>query len=65
MSDVDAALSTVFASLSPLVIEEVVDQGELILIRARTPSVAMLCPGCGPLTDRGHGYHERMVPDVR
>jgi transposase len=64
MSDIDAVLSTVFAGLSPLVIEEVADQGELILIRARTPSAMVACPGCGVLTQRVHGYHERVVADV-
>ncbi|GAA2912099.1 hypothetical protein Acy02nite_90060 [Actinoplanes cyaneus] len=57
-------LSTVFAGLSPLVIEDVVDQGELILIQARTPSSAVACPGCRALTQRVHGYHERVVADV-
>lgn len=55
MSDVDAVLSAVFAGLSPLVIEDVVDQGELILIQARTPSSAVACPGCGAL--RHHAEH--------
>ena len=64
MSDVDAVLSAVFGGLSPLVIEEVVDQGELILIKARTPLSAVACPGCGALTQRVHGYHERVVADV-
>jgi hypothetical protein len=54
MKNIDAVLSTVFAGLSPLVIEEVVDQGELILIRARTPSSTVACPGCGVLTQRVH-----------
>ena len=64
MSDVDAVLNTVFAGLSPLVVEEVVDQGGLILIHARTPPAVVACPGCGALTERVHGYHERVVADV-
>ena len=64
MSDVDAGLGAVFAGLSPLVIEDVVDQGGLIPIRARTASSAVACPGCGALTQRVHGYHKRVVADV-
>jgi transposase len=64
MSDVDALVGTVFSGLAPLVIEEVDDQGELISIRARTPSGAVSCPGCGAWTQRVHGYHERVVADV-
>jgi transposase len=64
MSDVDELVGTVFSGLSPLVIEEVADQGERILIRARTPVGAVACPGCEALTERVHGYHERVVADV-
>jgi zinc-finger of transposase IS204/IS1001/IS1096/IS1165 len=64
MSDVDELVRTVFSGLSPLVIEDVADQGERILIRARTPAGMVACPGCGALTERVHGYHERVVADV-
>ncbi|GLW36056.1 ISL3 family transposase [Actinoplanes regularis] len=64
MNDVDALVSTVFAGLVPLSIDEVVDQGELILIRARTPQGLVACPDCGALTQRVHGYHVRTVADV-
>jgi len=64
MSDVDVLVDTVFSGLAPLVIDEVADQGELILIRARTPSRSVVCPDYGALTERVHGYHERVVADV-
>jgi transposase len=64
MSDVDELMGTVFSGLSPLVIDDVADQGERILIRARTPAGMVACPGCGALTERVHGYHERVIADV-
>ena len=64
MSDVDVLVRTVFSGLAPLVIEEVGNQGELILVRARTPSGDVACPGCGAQTERVHGYHERVVADI-
>jgi hypothetical protein len=33
----------VFAGLSPLIIEEAVDEGELISVRARTPDSPTAC----------------------
>ncbi len=47
-----------------MVIEDVADQGERILIRARTPTGVVPCPGCQALTERVHSYHERVVADV-
>ncbi|MEV7231914.1 hypothetical protein AB0M79_33645 [Polymorphospora sp. NPDC051019] len=35
--DVDVLVRTVFSGLSPLVIEDVADEGERIVVRARTP----------------------------
>jgi len=65
MIDVDELVRIVFSGLSPLVIEGVAEQGELILIRARTPAGdwwrarAARAP-----SQRVHGYHERVVADV-
>lgn len=53
-----------FSGLSPLVIEDVIDEGEGIVVRARTPQVAAVCPVCGASSGRVHGYHWRMVADV-
>ena len=64
MSDVDVLVSTVLSGLFPLVIDDVNDQDELILIRARTPSRTVVCPDCGARAERVHGYHERVVADV-
>jgi transposase len=64
MSDVTVLVSTVFSGLSALVIEDVVDAGELIVVRARTAGQAVACPDCGTQTVRVHGYHERMAADV-
>ncbi|WP_375256795.1 ISL3 family transposase [Streptomyces sp. MNP-20] len=53
-----------FSGLSPLVIEDVVDEGERIVVRARTPQDTADCPVCGASSGRVHGYHWRTVADV-
>lgn len=55
----------VFSSLLPLVIEDVTDEGGVIHVRARTPGGPVAYPGCGTGTARVHGYHERVVADVK
>jgi transposase len=50
--------------LSPLVIDDLVDEGEWILVRARTPDRTVSCLGCGARTGRVHGYHQRTLTDV-
>jgi transposase len=54
----------VFSGLSSLVIEDVTDQDELIVVRARTPGGPVPCPRCGGLAGYVHGYCERTVADV-
>ena len=54
----------VFAGLSPLVIEDVTDQGTWIEVRARTPGGSMRCPQCGIETSRVHAHDERTLADV-
>lgn len=50
--------------MSPLVIEDVADDGDLIWVRARSPEGPGACPGCGAASARVHGYVERTVADV-
>jgi len=57
-------VQTVFSGLSPLVIGDVVDEGERVVVRARTPQNTAVCPVCGVLSGRVHGYHWRTVADV-
>ena len=64
MLDVSDLIAVVFSGLSPLVIDEVVDESEGIRLRARTPCRPVACPGCGAMSERVHGYHERTVADV-
>src|SRR5256885_6434279 len=64
MRDVNKLVAVVFAGLSPLVIEDVVDEGERIVVWARTPQGTVACPGCGAQTERVHGYHERVIADA-
>jgi hypothetical protein len=54
----------VFSGLSPLVIQDVTDEGERIVVRARTPTEAAVCPTCGEPSGRVHGYQLRTVADV-
>ncbi|MFI6586042.1 ISL3 family transposase [Embleya sp. NPDC050493] len=53
-----------FSGLSPLVVEEIADDGEVIRVRARAPGVPVDCPDCGGRTGRVHAFHERTVTDV-
>jgi transposase len=64
VKDVNELVQTVFSGLSPLVIEDVADEGERIVVRARTPQKAAICPVCGASAGRVHGYHWRTVADV-
>ena len=57
-------VGTVFSGLSSLVIEDVEDAGDTIVVRARTRSGPVACPGCGEETSHVHGYHERTPADV-
>ncbi|GII32960.1 hypothetical protein Pmi06nite_64020 [Planotetraspora mira] len=64
MLDLDELVRVVFSGLSPLVVKDVVDEGERIRVRARTPDGSATCSGCGAETARVHGYHDRTVADV-
>jgi transposase len=64
MIDMTELMGIVFSGLSALVIEDVEDAGEVIVVRARTRSGDVSCPGCGSGTSRVHGYHERTAADV-
>jgi transposase len=62
--DANKLVQTVFSGLSPLVTEDVADEGERIVVRARTPQDMAPCPVCGVSSGRVHGYHWRTVADV-
>jgi transposase len=62
--EIDDLTKTVFSGLLPLVIDDVTDQGDRILVRARTPGGPVACPGCRALSGRVHGYHQRTLADV-
>ena len=64
MIDAKELAGTVFSGLSSLVIEDVEDAGDTIVVRARTRSEPVACPGCGEETSHVHGYHQRTPADV-
>ncbi|WP_329529674.1 ISL3 family transposase [Streptomyces sp. NBC_01462] len=57
-------VATVFSGISPLVVEDVVDEGERVVVRAHTPGSTAVCPVCGVLSGRVHGYHWRTFADL-
>jgi transposase len=62
--DVNVPVGVAFSGLSPLVVEDVVDEDSRILVRARTPDGPASRPACGAESGKVHGYHERTVTDV-
>lgn len=57
-------MKLVFSGLSPRVIDDVTDEGERIVVRARAPGATVACAGCAVVTGRVHGYHQRTLADV-
>jgi hypothetical protein len=64
MIDAMSLMGIVFSGLSALVIQDVGDEGETVVVRARTRAGTVACPACGTETGRVHGYHERTAADV-
>ena len=58
--DISELAGIVFSGLSSLVIGDVTDQGEVIVVRARTAAGPVACPRCGSLTGQVHGYYQRL-----
>ena len=56
--------AVVFSGLSPLVAEDVVDDGGEVVVWPRTPDDPAACPGCGAGSARVHGYHWRRLADL-
>ncbi|WP_030443660.1 ISL3 family transposase [Actinoplanes subtropicus] len=57
-------IKTVFPGLSALVIDQVLDLGNLVRVMARTPPGGAACPECGQLSERVHAYHQRQLADL-
>lgn len=53
-----------FPQLAPVIIDEVVDQGWVVCVRARTLATAVACPQCGRPSERVHAYHRRRLTDL-
>jgi transposase len=57
-------VTTVLSGISLLDIEDVIDERQRVVVRARTPGTTVVCPVCGALSGRVHGYHWRTVADL-
>ncbi|WP_426513166.1 ISL3 family transposase [Dactylosporangium sp. McL0621] len=57
-------IKVLLPQLSSLLIDEVVEQGSTLLVRVRTPAVAVACPQCAQPTERLHAYHVRRLADL-
>ncbi|WP_229799134.1 ISL3 family transposase [Planomonospora parontospora] len=64
MLEIDALAGVVFSRLSALVIEDMVDEGDLIRVVARTRDDPVPGPVCGTPTGRVHGFCGRMIADL-
>ncbi|MEV8099675.1 ISL3 family transposase [Kitasatospora sp. NPDC085879] len=64
MRDANELVSIVFSGLSALVVEDLVDEGDVIRVWARTRDEPVPCPACGQPTPHVHGFHRRVVADV-
>ncbi|GAA3918248.1 hypothetical protein GCM10023084_81100 [Streptomyces lacrimifluminis] len=64
MVDINFLTRTVLSGLSALVVEDVVDGGDVVVVTARTRDAAVPCPVCQTPTGKVHGYHGRTVTDV-
>jgi zinc-finger of transposase IS204/IS1001/IS1096/IS1165 len=62
--DIGGLSAIVFSGLSSLVIEDVIGQDRMIVVRARTAGGLVPCPGCGGLAAQVHGYCARTIADV-
>jgi transposase len=54
-------IRTLLPELSSLVIDEVVDQGGVVRVVARTQVLPVACPTCDQPTGRVHAYHRRRI----
>uniref|UniRef100_UPI000687A587 transposase n=2 Tax=Nocardia TaxID=1817 RepID=UPI000687A587 len=53
-----------FSGLSALVIDEVVEEGWKLVVRARTAPGPAVCSRCGEESEKVHSYHHRTVADL-
>ncbi|MEV6160254.1 transposase family protein [Nonomuraea sp. NPDC052129] len=59
-----ACLQILFPHLAELVVEELVDRGGYVLVKARTGRAPVSCPGCGQSSTRLHGHYRRLLQDL-
>jgi len=54
-------IKTLLPELSSLVIDDVIDQGRVVRVLARTQILPVACPLCDQPTERVHAYHRRQI----
>nr|WP_239373623.1 ISL3 family transposase [Frankia sp. Cj5] len=57
-------MKVVFPQLAAVLIDRVVDEGQIVRVVARTRADPVACPRCGTRTTRVHGYHRRRLADL-
>ncbi len=58
------AVGLAFSGLSALVLDDVVDEGSRVVVRARTAPGPAVCSRCGAASAKLHSYHRRTVADL-
>ncbi|OXR40370.1 hypothetical protein B7C42_07536 [Nocardia cerradoensis] len=53
----------VFSGLSMLIVDDVVDEGPRVVVRAKAAPVPAVCSRCGAESSKVHSYHHRTVAD--
>ncbi|WP_420874180.1 ISL3 family transposase [Nocardia gipuzkoensis] len=64
MGESNVAVGLVFSGLSALVVDEVVEEGWRLVVRARTAPGPAVCSRCGEESEKVHSYHHRTVADL-
>lgn len=64
MGEANVDVGLVFSGLSALAIDEVVNVGGRLVVRARTTPGPAVCSRCGEESEKIHSYHHRTLADV-
>ncbi|MBF6148401.1 hypothetical protein FHY52_06280 [Nocardia nova] len=64
MGESNVAVGLMFSGLAALMIDEVVDEGWRLVVRARTAPGPAVCSRCSEKSARVHSYHRRTLADL-